>query len=84
MLSDLYIRLRSLFRRARVEKELDEELNFHLDRQAHKYLQAGMSRKEAMRRVRLEFGGIEQVKKTAGKRGAPHCSHNSHKICAMR
>ena len=52
MLSDLYIRLRSLFRRARVEKELDEELNFHLDRQAHKYLQAGMSRKEAMRRDR--------------------------------
>ena len=33
MFSDLYIRLRSLFRRASVESELNEELRFHRDRQ---------------------------------------------------
>jgi predicted permease len=62
MLSDLRIRLRSLLRRARVEQELDDELRFHMDQQAEKYLRAGMSREEALRRVRIEFGGIEQVR----------------------
>lgn len=62
MLSDLYIRFRSLFRRARVEEELDDELRFHMERQAEKYVRAGMSREEATRRVRLDFGGLEQVK----------------------
>jgi predicted permease len=62
MLSDLRIRLRSLFRRARVEQELDDELRFHMDQQAEKYVRAGASREEALRRVRLEFGGIEQVR----------------------
>jgi predicted permease len=62
MLSDFRIRLRSLFRRAKVEQELDDELRFHMDQQAEKYMRAGMSREEALRRVRLEFGGIEQVR----------------------
>ena len=30
MLSDFYLRLRSLFRRKRVDAELDEELRFHV------------------------------------------------------
>src|SRR5580704_8254961 len=62
MLSDLYIRLRSLFRRAEVEQELDDELRFHREQQAGKYMRAGMSRDEALRKVRLDFGGLEQVK----------------------
>ncbi len=62
MLSDLYIRLRSLFRRARVGEELDEELRFHLDHQVEKYVAAGISREKAVRRARLEFGGMDQIK----------------------
>ena len=62
MLSDLYIRLRSIFRRAKVEEELDDELRFHQQQQADTYMRAGMSREEALRRVRLDFGGHEQVK----------------------
>jgi predicted permease len=62
MLSDLYIRFRSLFRRAKVEGELDDEIRFHQERQADKYMRSGMSGKEAWRRVRLDFGGVEQVK----------------------
>ncbi|HEY6449019.1 MAG TPA: ABC transporter permease [Acidobacteriaceae bacterium] len=62
MLSDLRIRLRSLFRRSRVEQELDDELSFHMNQQAEKYLRAGDSREEALRQVRLEFGGIQQVR----------------------
>lgn len=62
MLSDLRIRFRSLFRRATVEHELDDELRSHVDQQVERYMRARMCRKEALRRVRLEFGGIEQVR----------------------
>lgn len=62
MLSDLYIRLRSLFRRAKVEEELDDELRFHLERQTEKYIRGGIVQEEARRRVRLEFGGVDQIK----------------------
>jgi predicted permease len=62
MLSDLFIRLRSLFRRNAVEGELDEELRFHLERQVEKYIQSGLTREESTRRTRLEFGGLNQVK----------------------
>ena len=62
MLHDLFFRLRTLFRRPTAESELDDELRFHLERQIAKYLKSGMSEKEATRRARLEFGGIDQVK----------------------
>ncbi len=62
MFSDLFIRLRSLFRRTAVESELDDELRFHLDHQVEKYAASGMTREQALRRARLEFGGLEQVK----------------------
>ncbi|MGC4050171.1 MAG: permease prefix domain 1-containing protein [Paludibaculum sp.] len=62
MWDDLRLRFRSLFRRNAVESEMDEELRFHMDRQFEKYLRSGMNRDDAMRRVRLEFGGWEQVR----------------------
>jgi putative ABC transport system permease protein len=62
MLNDLRIRLRALFRRKRVERELDEELRFHIERQTEKYVQAGMKPGEAARRARIELGGVEQTK----------------------
>jgi hypothetical protein len=48
MLSDLFFRLRSLFRRSRVENELDEELRFHLVQQVEKHVRAGLTRDEAL------------------------------------
>src|SRR6202011_460763 len=62
MLHDLLYRFRALFRRNVVEDELDEELRFHFDEQVEKYVRSGLSRVEAVRRARLTFGGIEQVK----------------------
>ncbi|HKW63263.1 MAG TPA: ABC transporter permease [Candidatus Acidoferrum sp.] len=62
MFSDLWIRARALFRRKSVETELDDELRFHLERQVEKYVLSGLSREEAQRRARVEFGGYEQVK----------------------
>src|SRR3989442_7903235 len=62
MLSDLLYRLRALFRRNAVEGELDEELRFHLEKQVQKLMQTGVARAEAVRRARMNLGGLEQVK----------------------
>ena len=43
MLSDLILRLRSLFRRDVVEQELDDELRFHLEQQVDVYMRQGLS-----------------------------------------
>src|SRR5215831_9332225 len=61
--------LRSLFRKERVERELDEELSGFLELAAEEKMKQGMSRKEALRAVRLERGGLEATKeevRTAG------------------
>ena len=62
MLSDLLHRLRALFRRNAVERELDEEMRFHLEQQVDSYVREGLSRSEAARRARLEFGALEQIR----------------------
>src|SRR5689334_23567442 len=62
MLSDWMLRLRALFKRAAVEDEIDAELRFHLDHQVQAHLARGLDQDQAMRRARLEFGGLEQIK----------------------
>lgn len=62
MLSDLRYRLRALFRRSRVERELDDELRFHLERQRDKYIASGMPARDAARRVRIDFGTTDAIK----------------------
>jgi putative ABC transport system permease protein len=62
MLSDWMIRLRSLLERADVERELDEELRAHIERQTEAYERAGLTHAEALRRAQVEFGGLDQVK----------------------
>src|SRR5690242_931526 len=62
MLRDMWLRMRALLRWKSVESELDDELRFHLERQVEKYVEGGLSREEATRRARMEFGGVEQVK----------------------
>lgn len=63
--SDLRYRARALFRRQAVERELDAELRFHIERQAEVYEQAGIPRDEAMRRAQLAFGGVERMKEAS-------------------
>jgi predicted permease len=54
--------LRSLFRKEQVSQELDEELNGFLEMAAEEKMKLGMSRKEALRAVRLEQGTLEVTK----------------------
>lgn len=49
-------------RRSRMESEMDAELRFHIEAFAEDLVRSGVSREEAMRRARIEFGGVERVK----------------------
>jgi predicted permease len=56
------LRLRSLFRWAQADQEVDDELRDHLERKTEEYVAQGMTQEEAHRRVRIDLGGIEQTK----------------------
>ena len=60
--NDLLLRLRALLVWRRVEHELDEELRFHIEMQTRKNVAAGMNAREAARRARVQFGGVELAK----------------------
>jgi len=51
-----------MLHRSRMEGEMDAELRFHIETYADDLVRRGVSREEAMRRARIEFGGIERVK----------------------
>jgi len=56
------LRVRSLFSRTQVERELDEELRYHLERQIEENIAAGMPGEEARRAAMHEIAGFEQRK----------------------
>src|SRR6266478_4295160 len=56
------LRLRSLFRRRRVEQELNEELQFHLERKIEEGIANGLSPKEARYAAMRAMDGLEQRK----------------------
>ncbi|HYP02765.1 MAG TPA: ABC transporter permease [Pyrinomonadaceae bacterium] len=53
-------RLRALFRSAELDRELDEEMRFHLERQIELNIEGGMSPAEARHAALSSFGGVEQ------------------------
>ena len=62
LLRSMMVGLRSLFRKERVGQDLDEELNGFLEMAAEEKMKQGMSRKDALRAVRLERGSPEVTK----------------------
>ena len=62
----VWSRLRSwvqaILRRSRMESEMDAELRFHIEAYAQDLIRSGVPRSAAMRRARIEFGGIERAK----------------------
>ena len=55
-LRDLKLRVRALVGRRVVERELDEELAFHVDRETEKLVASGLSLTDARIRARARFG----------------------------
>jgi predicted permease len=50
------------FRRDQMERDLDRELRYHLDRRRNDLMQSGLEEAEARRQAAIEFGGVAQVK----------------------
>ena len=61
-LSTLPLRWRSLFRRDEVERELDEEIQDHVELEIERYVARGMDRLEARQLAMRAFGGVDQAK----------------------
>src|SRR5271163_732420 len=61
--------LRSLFRKEQVDRELDEELSAYMEMAAAEKMKEGLSRKEALRSVRLEQGSLEVAKEVVRSTG---------------
>ncbi|MPY86576.1 MAG: FtsX-like permease family protein [Luteitalea sp.] len=57
-LHDLLLRMRALVAPRRVERELDEELAFHIERETQKHVANGLSPAEARTRALARFGSV--------------------------
>jgi ABC-type sugar transport system permease subunit len=70
MLSGLRTALRVLLRRSQIERELEEELRQHIERQTEQNIRLGMSQVEARFAALKNFGGLELSKeKSRDSRG---------------
>jgi predicted permease len=58
-------KIRTLFRRAQVDAEMNAEIEAHLELQAEKFRAEGMTAEEARFAALRQFGGVEQIKETA-------------------
>src|SRR5215470_9856468 len=58
----LRLRFHSLFRKSRVERELSDELRFHLEKLTEGNIARGMTTAEARHAALRELGGVEQTK----------------------
>jgi predicted permease len=64
-LTDLRLRLQALWSGRRLDRELDEELGFHLEMATERNLRRGMAPEEARRAAVREFGGVERHRERA-------------------
>src|SRR5207302_3018286 len=69
---ELFNRFAALFRRRRLEDDLDEELRSHLEMAIELNLRKGMAAEDARREALRSFGGVEQTKENyRDQRGLP-------------
>ncbi len=58
----IWLRIRSLWQRREVKREIDEELRFHLEPRTAENLAAGMSPEDATREARKQFGNAQSIR----------------------
>jgi predicted permease len=61
MITELWQRLAYLFRRGRFDRELDQEIEFHLESRADELEASGMTRKDALAQARRELGSPARI-----------------------
>jgi macrolide transport system ATP-binding/permease protein len=73
--------LRNLFHSRRVEEDLDEEVQSHLEMLTAENIRAGMPIAEAQRAARIELGGIEQLKEQVREQHIGNWIHSVFADC---
>ena len=69
---NLLARFSNMFRKQRLEQDLNSELQTHLDLLTEEHIRRGMNPAEAAHAARREFGGVEQAKELyRDQRGLP-------------
>src|SRR4028119_1723409 len=68
---EIWSRLRLWLGREAMEREMDEEMRFHLDQATEKNLRAGMVPAEARRAAMVSFGGVERFKEQSRHEARP-------------
>jgi predicted permease len=72
-LRTLLSRIRAIFQQASADRELDAEVQSHLDMLVQRFRSQGMSEEEARHAARRQFGGVAQLKEDLrDRRGLPH------------
>jgi predicted permease len=61
-------RIRGLFSKRRLERELDEELHTHIEIATAEYVRKGLSPEDASHAAQRDFGGVEQTKEVYRQR----------------
>jgi predicted permease len=64
--------LQRFFKKQQLETELEKEIRDHLDRQVSDYRRAGLTEEEALRKARLNFGGVEQIREECREARGTH------------
>ena len=64
MLKGVMVRIRALLNRQAADRDLDDEVRFHLEHETAKYLAQGLSPDEARRRALVAFGGVQQARES--------------------
>src|ERR1051326_2908286 len=62
--SSVRLRLRALWHHGRLERDLEDELRFHLAERADRYRQRGLEAGEAAQEARRDFGSPDSWKET--------------------
>jgi predicted permease len=89
MLTDLVERLRSLVFRSRQDRDLDDELSFHLEREIAERRKKGVDPATARREALVAFGGVERFKDEVRDARGIHPLHDlggdvRHAVRALR
>src|SRR5277367_3079233 len=61
-LTEAWLRVKALVKRRRLERDLEEELQFHLAKRAEKNRALGIAEKDAHAAARRRFGNVSLVK----------------------
>src|SRR5687767_5154424 len=65
-------RLHALFRKRKLDAEMDEEMRSHIEMRTQQNIEAGMEPEEARYAALRQFGWVESIKETCREqRGAP-------------